>query len=286
VAGDKLWVDSFSRSLFARAGWDDAPAVLRSFGATAQPTSSHVSIAIDHVPGSSGCMVFFKLYSYQRPSWRSWRRPSKARREFDNYSVFERLGIASPRRVACGEQRDAVGRLRHAFVVTEVVPHCRTLLQFLKRPLRGSDATSRHRERTGVLLQLAAMIRRIHDASFFHNDLYLRNVLIEQEVGQTPRIWWIDCPRGGVGRLAFLRRHRRVKDLAALDLGAVQHCSASDRLRFILAYCGRTRLTPGVKRLVREVERYRRRRWVVKRRPASPEPRVGTHEAALVEPTP
>jgi tRNA A-37 threonylcarbamoyl transferase component Bud32 len=264
LPGWKLWIDPVSRPLFARAGWDNAPAVLRSLGATARPTSSHVSITIDHVPGNSGSMVFFKLYSYDHPTWRSWFRTSKARREFGNSSTFEGLGIASPRRVACGEQRDAMGRLQHAFVVTEAVPNCRTLLQFLKRPLLGSGSASRHRERTAVLRELAAMVRRIHDASFFHNDLYLRNVLIEQQVDQTPRIWLIDCPRGGICRLAFLRRYRRVKDLAALDLGAVRYCSASDRMRFIMAYCRRTRLTPDVRRLIHEVEQYRRRRWVVK----------------------
>ena len=76
--------------------------------------------------------VFYKQYRYPQARWRDCLRPSKARREWDNYETFRRLGIRCPDRIAWGEQRDRLGRLRRAFIITRAVPRGQTLLEFLR----------------------------------------------------------------------------------------------------------------------------------------------------------
>jgi tRNA A-37 threonylcarbamoyl transferase component Bud32 len=103
------------------------------------------------------------------------------------------------------------------------------------------------------------MTRRIHERSFFHNDLYWRNILVTRAVDGAPELWWIDCPRGHHSR--FRREPRRVKDLACLDRMASLHCTRKERLEFVRAYLGKDRLDNEVIHLARTVSTYRRRRW-------------------------
>jgi tRNA A-37 threonylcarbamoyl transferase component Bud32 len=194
--------------------------------------------------------VFFKFYQYAGASWHFWFRRSKARCEYDNYAAFENIGIPTARRLAVGEERDALGRLRRAFIITEAIPRAWTLPQFVEEfcPDRG---TAKHRQQRDELCrQMAALVRRIHDAGFFHHDLVWRNILVTWSEHEQPKIWWIDCPRGGFSR----QRRRQLKDLASLDKMASKHCTRGERLLFLKAY-------GGDKQLAREVQSYRKRRW-------------------------
>jgi len=194
--------------------------------------------------------VFFKLYQYSGASWHFWLRRSKARCEYDNYAVFENIGVPTARRLACGEERDALGRLRRAFILTEAISRAWTLPQFVEEygPDRG---TPKHRQlRDELSRQIALLTRRIHDAGFFHYDLVWRNILVTWVPHEQPKIWWIDCPRGGFSR----QRRRQVKDLASLDKMASKHCTRGERLSFLKSY-------GGDKRLAKEVLAYRKQRW-------------------------
>jgi len=213
------------------------------------------------LPAGEIVPVFLKQYCFRPGSWGFWLRWSKARREFENYAVFERLGIRCAQRIAFGEDRDGLGRLRHAFILTRAVPNSSALLDYLQDP-DFARAQARRPDAGGAFRrQLADMLRRIHAAGFYHRDLYLRNVLIESVPGQSPRLCWIDCPRGSFVR-GFLRRRRSViKDLATLDRAAIEHFPRVERMRFIKDYLSRTRLDEDGKRLIRQVLAYRRRRW-------------------------
>lgn len=195
--------------------------------------------------------VFYKLYEYAAPTWHFWGRRSKARCEFDNYAAFEELKIPTAQRVACGEMRDVLGRLSRAFIVTEAIPRAWPLPQFVGEFCPNRAASESRQLRDGLCRQMAALTRRMHDANFFHHDLVWRNILVTWTPPEEPKLWWIDCPRGGFSR----QRRRQIKDLASLDKMASKLCTRAERLTFLKAYGGDT------KPLAREVLAYRKKRW-------------------------
>lgn len=207
------------------------------------------------LPGGSALEVFYKQYEFARPAWKFLGRPSKALCEFRNYATFARLGIACPEPVACGEERDALGRLRRAFIVTRAIPGAQTLVEF------WSECHATRMERVKLVEQLARWTKRIHDENFFHHDLVWRNILVNRDNQGAPQLWWIDCPRGAVNTWPPLRSRKQLKDLASLDKSAARFCSRTERLRFVMVYLGIKRLTPAAKRLIRDELAYRKSRW-------------------------
>jgi hypothetical protein len=205
-------------------------------------------------------LVFFKQYAFASPSWKFLGRASKARREFENYEVFQRLGIASAERVACGEQRDWMGRLRRAFIVTRAVPNASTLLEFVPKHCPDAASPERKKVRTAIIAQLAGMTRRIHEANFFHNDLFWRNILVQFSPGAELKLCWIDCPRGRF-RPWFRRHQARLRDLAALDQPSEKFFAPRERIAFTKLYVGQKRLNATAKQLIRDALAYRHDHW-------------------------
>ncbi len=203
--------------------------------------------------------VFFKQYEYTPPAWVFLGRRSKARCEFENYAALQRLGLPVAARVACGEERDALGRLRRAFIITRAVPSAQTLLEFVREhcPDRATAGAAALRDQ--LWQQLAAAARTMHAGDFFHHDFVWRNLLVNRAPDGTPQLWLIDCPRGGVR--PWGRQRHRWKDLASLDKSAAQFCTRAERLNFLQLYLGESRVDGAVKKLAREVLEYRRHRW-------------------------
>lgn len=247
---------------FRRLGWRDCPDVVRHFGG-ASVTLPTVTVRPAHLPLPDGrrLAVFYKQYEYARPSWRFWGRASKARREFENYEALARLGIRVATPIACGEERDALGRLRRAFILTCAVADALPLRDFVSTRCPDRRSAANRRLREALLCQLARATRRIHQAGFFHHDLVWRNILVTHSAGTEPQVWWIDCPRGRFDHGSPWRERRRLRDLASLDKVAAEVCSRVERVRFVLAYLGKPRLDAEARRLIRAVLRYRRRRW-------------------------
>jgi hypothetical protein len=258
----RLWVDPRFQTQFARLGFDSVEAVVRHFAGT-QPPPKSVWLKPDTLrPGGGEPLpVFYKQYSFRRPSWKFWRRPSKARREFDNYAVFELLQLPCATRVACGESRDALGRLCRAFIVTRTVPDAVPLPEFVAAHCADRATPARARMRDSLIRQVAGVARRLHAEAFFHHDLVWRNILVTLGADREPTAWPIDCPSGGRVRGRLFQRPRRLKDLASLDKLASQHCTLRERLRFMQFYCAERKLGPTSRRLVRAALDYRRRRW-------------------------
>jgi hypothetical protein len=260
---DLLIVDARWQQAFLHLGRRTASEVMALFGGESIVRSPDVIVRPCSLVLSDGesVPVFLKQYCYPGPSGRFWLRASKARREFESYAVFEQLGVRCAQRIACGESRDWLGRLRHAFILTRAVPNAGTLLEYLGRPGSTGGEACPPEIRQVLRRQLAAMTRRIHEAGFFHNDLYWRNVLVEVAPAQPPQLCWIDCPRGSFARWSTSRQRRRIKDLAALDRSAVELCSRAERLRFMKDYLGQPKLDASQKKLIREIVNYRLRRW-------------------------
>ncbi|MCG3147304.1 MAG: hypothetical protein PCFJNLEI_00743 [Verrucomicrobiae bacterium] len=247
--------------LFQELGLTSVAAVTQFFAGEPLPDEEKVIVKPQTLrPRTGGAVaVFYKRYHYPTPAWSFVGRRSKARCEFVNYAALQQLGIRTPAAVACGEERDRIGRLRCAFIITTAVPEGLGLIQFLAThcPDRSRSA---HRElRIALREQLADMTRTIHAAGFFHHDLVWRNILVTWNAPAAPQLWWIDCPRGAF--VQFGKERRRWRDLASLDKSALQYCSRGERLAFVKRYLGKTVLDEEAKTLTRKTAAYMRERW-------------------------
>jgi tRNA A-37 threonylcarbamoyl transferase component Bud32 len=247
---DRLFANPAFRDVWAKAGATTvADAVSKFF--PEQERRRKVTVRSITLSGNQPIDAFIKLYHHRDGGWRFWLRKSKAKCEFDNYLTFQRLGVPSAEVIACGEERDGLGRLHRDFIVTRAVPQARGLDDFFR-------ARPEWRRRGALLLELAAIVRRLHAADFFYHDLVWRNLLVSDVNGEA-KLFLIDCPRGGVAR--FGRRRRLLRDLASLDKSASQLCSRAERLRFLLLYLGKKRVDDEARALARACIEYRRRRW-------------------------
>lgn len=201
--------------------------------------------------GSVGRFTFgpeaFYIKKYKSPGKKIFRYffKSKAQKEFENQLLFQKLGIDIPEIVIFKERG---WFRRRAVLVTREVPRSRTLLEVLSaHPAPGSSFDIEN-----LLKKLSDIVRKLHDSGFIHNDLRMRNVMVQDE-----RLLMFDCPNGMVLRhVPFFFRRRKIKDLALLFEDAKHLCSAPQMLRFFLRYAQTNRLDEKHKKTIRQVVRY------------------------------
>jgi len=249
---DRLFVNSAFARLWSRAGVKTVAAAVEKFlpdyGQRQKVTVRRIILG----DGNERVDAFFKLYHHREGGWRFWLRRTKSRIEFENYLTFQRLGVPAAEPIACCEERDAFGRAHRDFVITRAVPNARGLDEFFRsRPTRAL--------RQAVADQLADTLRKLHAANFFYYDLVWRNVLVSGSDAPSPKLFLIDCPRGGVR--AWSTSRNVLRDLASLDKTAAQLCSRPERLRFFLRYSAEGRLSGATRTAIHACLEYRRKRW-------------------------
>jgi hypothetical protein len=240
-------------TLFNGTGWQQFSDFCGRFlSPQKRSPGAHVTRSTLPTPQGGALEVYFKLYENHRDDWRFWLRASKARCEFENYLHFAQLGVPTAEAIAWGEERDLFGRVRRACIVTRAIPDCLTLIDFFQqRPSRE--------ERAVALRHLAGIIQRLHIARFYGRSLVWRNILVSRRRNEGVKLFLIDCPRGGAALLG--RSRRRLRDLATLDKCAVQYCSRTERLKFLLTYLQKSRLDDEARAILRGTLEYRRKRW-------------------------
>jgi hypothetical protein len=171
---------------------------------------NHVNVWRTPLVGGGRAETFYiKRYTYEDAPWRYWGRRSRAWNEIRNYQIFKGLNIPGPEVAMGGEWRSWSG-LHQALVVTREIPRCRTLADLVADPAFAADqALRRH-----LLTRLGQLAGRAHRQAFFHGDLKLRNILVQDFPAPDCGVFWIDCPKGGY---RLLRRAR----LAAADLAGM-----------------------------------------------------------------
>jgi len=262
ICMDWFVVDSRHKATFEQLRLDSFSSTVEFFSGKGDPDRrALVQQKQVQLPDGSTLVVYYKQYEFAGPSWRFLWRASKARCEFRNYAAFEQLGIPCAERMACGEQRDWLGRLHRAFIVTKALPTSSNLVEFVQRECPTRATTESRKLRALLLDQLADLTRRMHAANFFHHDLVWRNVLVEFAPPAEPKLWFIDCPRGQFDRWSPIRHHRRLKDLASLDKSAMKFCTLGERLEFLRRYLAKTRADSEVKHFTCEVSVYGKQRW-------------------------
>ena len=170
--------------------------------------------------------------------------------EWQQVRRLRRAGIPTPTPVAFGEKMGG-WREKCSFIVLASAPGD-SLERWVPRNLMDGRTTIGVEDRRTLVRQVALLARALHQAGFCHRDLYLSHVFVDMADPSTPVLTLIDLQR--VFQPRWRKRRWRVKDLASLHFSCPrQAVSATDRLRFVLAYLDADRLSPAAKRLVRQV---------------------------------
>lgn len=166
---------------------------------------------------------------YRRPPLRLlyrralWQELAGALREWNNLWTARRLGVGSMDPLGYGETRAADGARLGVLLTAELVaPGTLEDLQFQLL----ADPPRRRR----LARALGELLRRLHDAGWFHQDLYLGHVMVDADDG----LHLIDMQR--MGRALWPER-LRLKDLSQLAYTAfAPYLRPVDLLRAYRAY--------------------------------------------------
>ena len=151
--------------------------------------------------------------------------------EFEALRTLQRHGVSAVRpAAACAITR--AGRLVGHALLTHGAPEeavdLETRLRSPGDPLLGARAPRR-----ALCRALGELLRRMHAIPFAHRDLRARNILVAAGPDGRPRLWLLDCRRGGPGA-----RDDLVRDLASLDRDLAGRVPRGDRRAALRAYLG------------------------------------------------
>ena len=194
-----------------------------------------------------GVDYYVKRYRNAGKGLRRYAARPRVKAEWQNLKRFAKWGIPTAEVVAQGLERKAGAFVRGAMITREI-PNSRDLADLADS---GSPLLQDRAWVQQVSVQIAHATRTMHQHSFTHNDLKWRNLLVDQQAN----VYLIDCPAGTFWWGPMLR-YRMIKDLACLDKVAKYHLSNTQRLRFYLQYCQRTRLNAQDKQQIGKIVRF------------------------------
>lgn len=214
---------------------------------------SRLQFDIDAPGSSQPTTVFLKRYDAppivdQLRNWLTARgRKSCAMHEYVSMVELAAAGIGTPRPICCGQQWGILFEKR-SFIITQKIPDAEALERKLPGCFDGPANAESFRRRRDFVAQLARFIKKFHETGYRHRDLYFSHIFH----GDKERFFLIDLARAF--RPVVLGRRFQIKDLAQVYYSAPgRHFSRTDRLRFYLAYAGRSKLTREDKLFLREV---------------------------------
>ncbi len=214
---------------------------------------SRLQFDID-APGSpQPTTVFLKRYdappaATQLRGWLAARgRKSCAMHEYVSMVELAAAGIGTPRPICCGQQWGILLEKR-SFIITRKIPDAEALERKLPDCFGKPANAENLRLRRDFAARLACFVKKFHETGYRHRDLYFSHIFY----GDKERFFLIDLARAF--RPVVLGRRFQIKDLAQVCYSAPgRHFSRTDRLRFYLAYAGRSKLTQEDKVFLRAV---------------------------------
>ena len=218
---------------------------------------------------AEGALVVYLKRHYRHPRWRgvlATFRPghwSAGMHEYRQLRWASTHRIAVPRVLAAGEFVGPWGRMQ-SFLAIEELTGMLPLDQAIPLALRELAPEAFRKWKKGLALELARVVRFLHERNRFHKDLYLCHFFVRRsDTARVPEwrnnIYMIDLHR--FAHHPLTRTRWRSKDLGQLMFSSeIEGIGARDRLRFWRAY-----LAPDTdsRRWLRSIvllraERYRR----------------------------
>lgn len=230
---DRLLVDPALTPALTAAGLASPDAL---FGLGGNPDATHV-VAIVDLP-IEGTVGRFHLKCYRYAGWGRARHllgrgtlcgTAPEVNEFRALAWLREHGIPAVRPILAAS-RTRRGRLLTHALLTEHVPEAPDLATRLDTP--GDPVREDPAVRARTLTRLASTLARMHAAGFAHRDVHPRNVLVHLDDRLEPRLFLLDCRRGGPASW----RRGALFDLATLDADLVGRVSGPERLRALRAY--------------------------------------------------
>jgi tRNA A-37 threonylcarbamoyl transferase component Bud32 len=181
-------------------------------------------------------------------------RGSRASRSLRGAEILKRHGFLSPAPLAAAEQVWA-GLVTDSWLVSEALEQARSVSAFLDRQL--GEPRNNRRWRRQVLGQLAACIRRMHEAGLFISDLQETNVMLEEREGEL-RIYFVDLDE--FREFAQVSWKQRKCNLLQLDCSLECFLTRPERLHFLYEYLGEGWSPDQVRALLEELADERARK--------------------------
>lgn len=180
----------------------------------------------------------YMIRSLRRP----WGQPT-AGREFYNIQRYARLGVPALE-AACYAERKVNGHWQ-ALLLTPA----------LEGDLPLDDWFSRwgqlgYRLQQDLLLAAARLVGKLHDHGVIHNCLYPKHLFM-RPLAEGAEARLIDLEKS---RIYLIARRGRLRDLDALHRSSLAP-SRTQRLRFLLAYLGKSRVDREAREWVSRLER-------------------------------
>ena len=202
---------------------------------------------------SQSTTVFLKRYDSppaldQMRNWLSARSmKSCASIEFTAINELTAAGIGVPKVISYGEQWGTLFEKR-SFILTVKIPNAESIERRLPDYFTGPATKQNLRLRRDFITRLAGFIKRFHETTYRHRDLYFSHIFYDD----AGCFFLIDLARAF--KPGALKRRFRVKDLAQVYYSAPgRYFSKTDRLRFYVGYTGQRKLTEEDKALIRRV---------------------------------
>lgn len=207
--------------------------------------------------------AYVKIYSYRKRPLQRYLRKGRSQTEVRNLLFFNSIGISTPRVIAWGEKRNAIGRIVQEYIITEAVAEAQQLDTFVAEHCPEPKQDEQSQLRMQIVQKLGQLTRVMHEADFVHEDLKWRNILARHSESGA-EIFWIDCPKGYFSKAGAALDRKKLKDCATLDKIARTHCSKEERQAFLRAYMGKAVTSKELKKLCQKIEDYRRGRFDAK----------------------
>ena len=145
--------------------------------------------------------------------------PSKAQREWVMARLAVSRGIPTPLPFAVGEARKW-GVLKEAFLITQAISVSLPLIELVQES-----------EKDDYIWCAARLIKMVHEAGLFHQDLHAGNILVQRDEGQ---LYLIDLHRCKAMRKVSERR--RLWNLAQFLYSINRWMATEERERFLRLY--------------------------------------------------
>ena len=193
---------------------------------------------------------YLKKYIIRKKLWVRFLSFSKILTEYNNLSLFHRLGIPVARVVAYGQETIA-WVVQRGLLVTEELVNCHDLAMIADK---FPEQFRNKKWFDSVSHQVADAARKMHQYQFAHSDFKWRNIMVDISSNK-PKIYLIDCPAGMRWYRPFLE-YRIIKDLACLDKRAKYELSKKQRLAFYKDYAQCKKLTEKHKKQIRHILKF------------------------------
>jgi hypothetical protein len=166
--------------------------------------------------------------------------------EFRNIQLLTAAGVPTLEAVYYGQRRVETGW--QAALVTRELDGYLPLDKLTNNWLQTGWSISMARRRE-LIPVVADVVRRLHNAGLVHHALYPKHIFVYFPENGRPQVRLIDLEKT---RRALLPKRDAWRELDSLNR-RTRHWPRTDRMRFLLHYLGKRRLSPEDKKLWREL---------------------------------